>query len=91
MNDDAYRLLMKHAARLAMTGHAELAQYLRDAIDNSTRYSWLRADVQPTSSRWQRWEVRHWSGVNGWNTLTGKSLDAEIDEIRQFENDEGRA
>lgn len=46
ITDDAYRQLMKHAARLAMTGHEDLA---------------------------------------------GKSLDAEIDKIRQFENDEGRA
>lgn len=90
MTADAYRQLMKHAARLAMTGHGEIAQHLRDAIDNSVRYSWLRADVPPTSSRWQRWEVRYWSGVNGWNTLTGKALDREIDEIREFENNEGR-
>lgn len=87
MTDDAYRQLMKHAARLAMTDHGELAQHLRDAIDNSRRYLWLRGDVQSASSRWQRWEVRHWGGVNGWNTLIGKSLDDKIDEIRQFENE----
>ena len=32
MSDDAYRQLMKHARRLAMDGHGELAQMLRDAL-----------------------------------------------------------
>ena len=32
ISEDAYRQLMKHAHRLAMDGHGELAQYLRDAI-----------------------------------------------------------
>lgn len=90
MTDDACRQLMKHAARLAMTGHGELAQYLRDAIDNSARYAWLRGDVPPQSSRWSRWEVRYFSGVNGWEPMTGKKLDVEIDEIREFEYHEGR-
>ena len=90
MTDGAYRQLMKHAARLAMTGHENLAQHLRDAIDNSARYAWLRGDVQPHSSRWPRWEVRYFSGVNGWEALTGRKLDTEIDAIREFEYHEGR-
>jgi hypothetical protein len=32
ISEDAYRQLMKHAHRLAMDGHSELAQHLRDAI-----------------------------------------------------------
>ena len=32
ISDDAYRQLMRHAHRLAMDGHGELAQHLRDAI-----------------------------------------------------------
>src|SRR5574343_1821052 len=42
MTDDAYRQLMKHAHRLAMDGHGELAQFLRDAMTDAQRYSWLR-------------------------------------------------
>jgi hypothetical protein len=36
MIDAAYQQLMKHAHRLAMDGHGELAQYLRDAIEEAT-------------------------------------------------------
>jgi hypothetical protein len=39
MTDDAFRQLMKHAHRLAMDGHGELAQMLRDAIMDARRYS----------------------------------------------------
>src|SRR5574343_756875 len=42
MTDAAYRQLMKHAHRLAMDGHGELAQFLRDAMTDAQRYSWLR-------------------------------------------------
>ena len=42
VTDDAYRQLMKHAHRLAMDGHGELAQFLRDAMNDAQRYSWLR-------------------------------------------------
>ena len=42
MTDDAYRQLMKHAHRLAMDGHGELAQFLRDAMTDAQRYAWLR-------------------------------------------------
>ena len=38
MTDDAYRQLMKHAHRLAMDGHGELAQFLRDAVNEATRH-----------------------------------------------------
>lgn len=38
MTDDAYRQLMKHAHRLAMDGHGELAQFLRDALNEATRH-----------------------------------------------------
>ena len=43
MTNDAYRQLMKHAHRLAMDGHCELAQMLRDAIKDARRYSVARA------------------------------------------------
>jgi hypothetical protein len=36
MTDAAFQQLMKHAHRLAMDGHGELAQHLRDAIDEAT-------------------------------------------------------
>jgi hypothetical protein len=35
MIDTAYQQLTKHAHRLAMEGHSELAQYLRDAIEEA--------------------------------------------------------
>jgi hypothetical protein len=35
MIDAAHQQLMKHARRLAMDGHGELAQYLRDAIEEA--------------------------------------------------------
>ena len=35
MIDAAHQQLMKHARRLAMGGHGELAQYLRDAIEEA--------------------------------------------------------
>ena len=42
MTDDAYRQLMKHAHRLAMDGHGELAQFLRVASTHARNYRWLR-------------------------------------------------
>jgi hypothetical protein len=36
MIDAAHQQLMKHAHRLAMDGHGDLAQYLRDAIEEAT-------------------------------------------------------
>lgn len=47
MTDDAYRQLMKHAHRLAMDGHGELAQFLRDAMTDAQRYAWLRDHSSP--------------------------------------------
>ena len=38
MIDAAYQQLLKHAHRLAMDGHEELAKYLRDAIDQATAH-----------------------------------------------------
>lgn len=52
MTDDAYRQLMKHAHRLAMDGHGELAQYLRDAMNDAQRYAWLRDYSSPERCRY---------------------------------------
>lgn len=38
MTDDAYRQLMRHAHRLAMDWHGELAQFLRDALEATVRH-----------------------------------------------------
>jgi hypothetical protein len=35
MIDSAYQQLMKHAHRLAMEGHDELAQHLRNAVEEA--------------------------------------------------------
>ena len=43
LTDDGYRQLMKHAQRLAQSGHGELAQHLRDAIDLRAGVEALRA------------------------------------------------
>lgn len=52
MTDDAYRQLMKHAHRLAMDGHGELAQFLRDAMIDAQRYAHLRDHSDPDLCRY---------------------------------------
>jgi hypothetical protein len=61
---------MKHAGRLAMDGHGELAQFLRDAITDAARYRWLR--TQPEKSSWTDAD-----GCRVWRSP--KALDASID------------
>lgn len=48
---------------------------------DARRYrDWLRggANIPPESTRWARWEVRHWDG-RYWNTLFAEALDTSID------------
>ncbi len=83
MTDDAYRQLMKHAHRLAMDGHGELAQFLRDAMADAQRYRWLRGDSCPDhSSRWTQWEVRCWKAPSWTGDLRRADLDDAIDAAR---------
>lgn len=52
LNDDGYRQLMKHAQRLAQSGHDELAQHLRDMIGmraDAERLCWL---IDTADSSW---------------------------------------
>ena len=81
MTDDAYRQLMKHAHRLAMDGHGELAQFLRDAMTNAQRYAWLRGNAPEHSERWMRWNLQRWDG-RSWHSLERAALDAAIDAAR---------
>lgn len=83
MTDDAYRQLMKHAHRLAMDGHGELAQFLRDAMADAQRYRWLRGDsCLDHSIRWAQWEVRRWDAPQWTGDLRRADLDAAIDAAR---------
>lgn len=50
MNDDEARQLMKLARRLAMDGHGELAQFLRDCTDDARRFRWLLENDPVTST-----------------------------------------
>jgi hypothetical protein len=76
--DAAYQQLMKHAHRLAMDGHGELAQYLRDAIEEATMPKKLLrcrkcygADVSMEvtchNSRCSEYGKQH-TVYEGWNT-----------------------
>ena len=80
MTDDAFRQLMKHAHRLAMDGHGELAQMLRDTLMDARRYRWLRDGGGAMSTRWSRWRIEHWASPNPtWTDVRGTDLDAAID------------
>lgn len=70
---------------------SDLQDALRTAVNAATggdamkqdarRYrDWLRggANIPPESTRWPRWEVRHWDG-RYWNTLFAEALDTSID------------
>ena len=73
LTDDGYRQLMKHAQRLAQSGHDELAQHLRDMIGmraDADRFRWLaRADGCPFAETDDVWFV--------WNELA-KQIDAAM-------------
>lgn len=59
----------------------ELRRQLAEAEQDARRYrDWLRggANIPPESTRWARWEVRHWDGRH-WNTLFAEQMDAAID------------
>lgn len=59
----------------------ELRRQLAEAELDAQRYrDWLRggANIPPESTRWARWEVRHWDGRH-WNTLFAEALDTSID------------
>lgn len=68
MTDDAYRQLMKHAHRLAMDGHGELAQFLRDAMTDAERFTyWFSNTPKPMSLAddymkgvRERWNLNQW-------------------------------
>lgn len=59
----------------------ELRRQLDEAEQDARRYrDWLRGgeNIPPESTRWARWEVRHWDGRH-WNTLFAEALDTSID------------
>ena len=69
MTNDAYRQLMKHAHRLAMDGHGELAQMLRDAITDARRYSDTLKEIGA-----------HRALIAACNRLDGESEEYEFDD-----------
>jgi hypothetical protein len=76
MTDDAYRQLMKHAHRLAMDGHGELAQFMRDAITDAQRYAWLRGNAVREKNLGDKFIEFH-CDFESWN-----DIDAAIDKAR---------
>ncbi|WP_273704137.1 hypothetical protein [Candidatus Accumulibacter vicinus] len=76
VTDDAYRQLMKHAHRLAMDGHGELAQFLRDAMTDAQRYSWLRGNAVREKNLGDKFIEFH-CDFESWN-----DIDAAIDKAR---------
>lgn len=76
MTDEAYRQLMKHAHRLAMDGHGELAQLLRDAMTDAQRYSWLRGNAVREKNLGDKFIEFH-CDFESWN-----DIDAAIDKAR---------
>ena len=52
--------------------------------EDAARYRWLRggSDIPPHSTRWARWEVRHWNGRH-WRTLYAEQADEAIDAARR--------
>ena len=50
MRDDETWQLMKLARRLAKDGHGELAQFLRESIDDARRFRWLAEEAEPSCS-----------------------------------------
>jgi len=76
MRDDAYSQLMKHAHRLAMDGHGELAQFLRDAMTDARRYAWLRANAVREKNLGDKFIEFH-CDFESWN-----DIDAAIDKAR---------
>jgi len=52
--------------------------------EDAERYRWLRggSDIPPHSTRWARWEVRHWNGRH-WLTLYAEQADDAIDAARR--------
>ena len=59
---------------------AEKAEDEAMKLDARRYRDWLRggANIPSESSRWARWEVRHWNGRH-WHTLFAEALDANID------------
>lgn len=52
--------------------------------EDAERYRWLRggSDIPQYSTRWARWEVRHWNGRH-WLTLYAEQADDAIDTARR--------
>lgn len=52
--------------------------------EDAERYRWLRGGsyIPPYSTRWARWEVRHWNGRH-WLTLYAEQVDDAIDAARR--------
>ena len=54
-------------------------------VRDAARYRWLRGDGGPTSVRWPRWMVQHWTGH--WNPVQGNEMDAAIDAAMRHDQD----
>lgn len=71
-----YARLMKLAHDLAMDGHGELAQFLRDAMTDAQRYAWLRKNAVREKNLGDRYIEFH-CDFESWN-----NIDAAIDKAR---------
>lgn len=58
---------------------ARIKRHEQEAADrtDAARYRWLRGGGGPTSVRWPRWQVQHWTGC--WNPVQGNEMDAAVD------------
>jgi hypothetical protein len=70
--------------RLEAARAKRLRQEATDRAD-AERYRWLRGDGGPTSVRWPRWMVQHWTGH--WNPVQGNEMDAAIDAAMRHDQD----
>lgn len=85
-------LLQERDALAAKLAEAErtnvaLAALVSAAKEDAGRYRWLRGDGGPSSLRWPRWCVQHWTGH--WNPVSEFEMDEAIDAaISQERSDE---
>lgn len=65
-------------------GDVPVSEQLRRMAQDAARYRWLRGDEGPTSVRWPRWNIQHWTGV--WEPVQGEEMDAAVDAAMKTPN-----
>jgi hypothetical protein len=76
---DAYRQLMKHAQRLAQSGHGELAQFLRDTLEDAARYRYLREHGDEKKPNGGQVQITYYDDEGGSYGLLYEAADASVD------------